>query len=66
MAKPEKRREKTTSFDSVRPNEEGRVTREQLEGDLPEMSDRGGVEPTERTPAEYHDRTLDYDEDEKI
>ncbi|MGQ0815561.1 MAG: hypothetical protein ACT4O1_14070 [Gemmatimonadota bacterium] len=63
MAKRRKRKAKTTSFDSVRPNREGRVTRDQLEGDMPELSTRGGVEPTERAPDEYHDRTLDYEGD---
>ena len=63
MAKPKNRRKKTTSFDAVQPNEEGRITREQLPGELPELSVRGGVEPTERSPEEYHDRTLDHREE---
>jgi hypothetical protein len=31
---------------------------------LPELSERGGVEPVERTPAEYNDRTRDHELDE--
>jgi len=65
MARPKKRRRKTTSFDAVEPNEQGRITREQLEGDLPELSARGGVEPTERSPGEYSDRTINAKEEEE-
>lgn len=65
MARPKKRRKKITSFDAVQPNEQGRITREQLEGELPELSDRGGVEPTERSPREYSDRTINLKEEEE-
>jgi hypothetical protein len=41
-----------------------RPAEDEAEEQLPELSERGGVEPSERSPSEYHDRSRDRTLDE--
>ncbi|MGH7447941.1 MAG: hypothetical protein ACRELT_10305 [Longimicrobiales bacterium] len=48
----------------TRNRKQARTSAEDAAEELPELSEQGGIEPTEESPADYHDRTRDRTLDE--